>query len=145
MSQTWPKTVIFMSIVPVVQRNKLKCLQMVDKQLYCESTFIFWHQFSWFLQNAWVLEFIVSNITSNNQWKNYIFMVKVDHEISENQNSTINNDFIVSSSVWTVQVKTFCLDNMSICSLLYRQKQDKLKVTQQLCIMVTSYNLCFLI
>ena len=145
MSQTWPKTVIFMSIVPVVQRNKLKCLQMVDKQLYCESTFIFWHQFSWFLQNAWVLEFIVSNITSDNQWKNYIFMVKVDHEISENQNSTINNDFIVSSSVWTVQVKTFCLDNMSICSLLYRQKQDKLKVTQQLCIMVTSYNLCFLI
>ena len=145
MSQTWPKTVIFMSIVPVVQRNKLKCLQMVDKQLYCESTFIFWHQFSWFLQNAWVLEFIVSNITSNNQWKNYIFMVKVDHKISENQNSTINNDFIVSSSVWTVQVKTFCLDNMSICSLLYRQKQDKLKVTQQLCIMVTSYNLCFLI
>ena len=38
----------------------------------------------------WVLEFVVSNIiTGNNQWENCIsfdcfFVVKVDHEISEN-------------------------------------------------------------
>ena len=43
---------------------------------YCESTFIRWHQFSWFLQNALfaidpcVLEFVVSHTTVNNQWEN---------------------------------------------------------------------------
>ena len=38
--------------------------------IYCESIIIRWHQFSWFIQSAWVLEFMVSNTTCNNQWEN---------------------------------------------------------------------------
>ena len=59
---------------------------------YSESIFIHWHQFSWFLQNALPHEFLNSwfqtlQATINEEIVIYwifIFMVLVDHEISEN-------------------------------------------------------------
>jgi cellulose synthase/poly-beta-1,6-N-acetylglucosamine synthase-like glycosyltransferase len=82
---------------------------------YCESNFIRWHQFSWFLTKCidpwvlefvvstkyldpWVLEFMVSKIIGNNQWKNCILLDSYFHGLSElrNQNPTMNNDFTVS-------------------------------------------------
>jgi hypothetical protein len=43
---------------------------------YCESTFIRWHQCSWFQQNVGipVVEFAVSNTTDNNLWENCILL-----------------------------------------------------------------------
>jgi hypothetical protein len=50
-------------------------MAVISIHIYCESTFIHWHQFSWFLQNAsilLILEFVVSNTTGDNQWENCI-------------------------------------------------------------------------
>jgi hypothetical protein len=51
--------------------------QPFNIQMYCEGTLICWHQFPWSPTNhshPWVLEIVVSNITSNNQWENCILL-----------------------------------------------------------------------
>ena len=40
------------------------CLQQ-SMMYYCESTFIHWHQFSWFLQNTLIHEFLISWFLQN--------------------------------------------------------------------------------
>jgi hypothetical protein len=46
----------------------LYAYQFFSEMKYCESTFIRWHQCSWFQQNVGipVVEFAVSNTTDNN-------------------------------------------------------------------------------
>jgi hypothetical protein len=34
----------------------------------CDNTYVGPHQFSWFLRNALIHDFVVSNSTANNQW-----------------------------------------------------------------------------
>jgi len=75
----------------------------MGKNTYCESTIICWHQFLWFLQNALINGFLNSWFQTLQARINgkiafhwiFIFVVLVDHEISENSNPTINNDFTV--------------------------------------------------
>ena len=55
----------------------------------CESNFIRWHQFSWFLQNAVIFGFLNSwfqtlQVTIN--WENCISLVFNFHGLSEPQN-----------------------------------------------------------
>ena len=35
-------------------------IDLISISIYCKSTFILWHQFSWFLQNALILGFFNS-------------------------------------------------------------------------------------
>jgi hypothetical protein len=56
-----------------------------DHLSHCESTFIRWHQFSWFLQNALIYGFFISwfqNITGNNQWENCTSLDFYFHDFS---------------------------------------------------------------
>jgi hypothetical protein len=70
--------------------------------IYCENTFILWYQFLWFLQNALIHRFLNSWFQTLQKTVNgkivfcwiLIFMVKVNHEINQNYNPTINNDFL---------------------------------------------------
>ena len=78
---------------------------------YCESIFIRWQQFSWFLQNALIHGFWIPGFKQS-MGKLYfvkilIFVVWLKHEIHENYKPMINNRFHSS----------FVLDKMCLFSL----------------------------
>jgi hypothetical protein len=74
--------------------------QQLIRTQYCASTFISWHRFSWFLQNALIHGFLNSWFQTLPAALNgkivfrWIFIFVV--QISENWNTTINNYVTVS-------------------------------------------------
>jgi hypothetical protein len=74
-----------------------------NNNVCCETSFVRWYQFSWFLQNALIPGFLNSRIQILHATINrttvfcwiLICVVLVNHEIHENKNLTNNNNFTV--------------------------------------------------